>query len=107
MLISTEKVLAEVGQERERQQEKWGEQNHDIALWAAILGEEVGEVHKEIVEIKATALPSIIHADRETILGFNEALSKRRQHIQNYRAELIQVAVVAVQMVECLDRNSV
>lgn len=32
--------------ERNRQDAKWGEQNHDDFVWGAILGEEIGEVHQ-------------------------------------------------------------
>jgi hypothetical protein len=38
------RVLHEVFLERRRQEAKWGEQKHGPAGWAAILGEEVGEV---------------------------------------------------------------
>ena len=36
--------------ERERQDLKWGEQNHNSATWLAILIEEVGEIAKAILE---------------------------------------------------------
>ena len=68
----------EVLTERERQDEKWGEQNHDEFKWLAILGEEVGEVNKAALESKP----------------------------DEYRAELIQVAAVAMAMIECHDRQT-
>lgn len=38
-------VIADVGAERMRQQQKWGDQHHDDPIvWLAILAEEVGEV---------------------------------------------------------------
>lgn len=37
-------VNADVLAERVRQNEKWGEQRHDLGRWLAILTEEVGEV---------------------------------------------------------------
>lgn len=36
-------VIAEVLTERERQDAKWGEQNHEPVVWSAILSEECGE----------------------------------------------------------------
>ncbi|KAA1217237.1 hypothetical protein H2653_11085 [Vibrio cholerae] len=57
---------------------KWGaDRNLDPLFWNAILGEEVGEVSKAILE-----------------------------NDPNLRNELIQVAAVAMQWVECIDRNS-
>ncbi|WP_437918562.1 hypothetical protein [Sphingobacterium sp. LRF_L2] len=53
-------------------------------VWGTILGEEVGEVHKSLLE-----------DDMESPKG-----------ISNHRAELIQVATVAVAAIECLDRKS-
>lgn len=70
-------VLNEVETERWRQEGKWGEQNHDSPLYLTIMVEEVGEVAKAILE-------------------------HRRQEV---RAELVQVAAVAVAMIECIDRN--
>lgn len=77
-LDKTQEVLEEVFTERECQEAKWGEQNHDVGLWYAILGEEFGEVGEAICE-------------------YDEP---------NYREELIQVAAVAVAMVEAFDRGT-
>lgn len=78
------RALADIADERRRQNEKWGQQDHDPTGWVAILVEEVGEVAKE-----STAL--LPPADRFDIAA--------------YRAEMVQVAAVAVQAIECLDRN--
>lgn len=58
--------LVRVLQERDRQQKKWGEQNHNDGKWALILLEELGEFAKdclegqdsdqELVEVAAVAL---------------------------------------------------
>lgn len=82
-------VLNEVRTERFMQDGQWGEQNHDPFTYLAILGEEVGEANQAALHLR---FPS------EEGVGEPE----RRQH---YREELIQVAAVAVAMVECLDRN--
>ena len=44
-------ILAEIREERRRQDVKWGEQNHSPIEWCAILTEEVGEVSKEALEL--------------------------------------------------------
>lgn len=74
------RALRAVRLERERQLQLWGEQDHNPAVWLAILTEEVGEVAKEI-------------ADGTLAHPFNEAA---------YRTELIHVAAVAVAAVEAL-----
>lgn len=72
-------VLQEVISEMVSQDKKWSpDRNLDPLLWNAILGEEVGEVSKAILE--------------------NDA---------NLRQELIQVAAVAIQFIECIDRCEV
>lgn len=77
-------ILLEVQIEREKQDTKWGEQNHSPADWCMILGEEVGEVNKAALEAKFGG-----------------------KNLREYRKELIQVAAVAIAMVECFDRNDI
>lgn len=72
-----ENILKEVGQERERQEKKRGEQNHEPPKWFTILMEEVGEACKA-------------------------ELDKKEEW---YRFELIQVAAVAVAMIDSFDRK--
>lgn len=79
------KVLKEVLFERERQENKWGPQNHRPADWLMILGEEVGECNQAALEV---------HFDYKTGKTYNDL-----------REELVQVAAVAVAVVESLDRN--
>lgn len=75
-------IINEVLKERVNQDEKWGEQNHSPLEWLPILAEEFGEVAKEVCECYFS-----------------------NYNYDNYREELIQVAAVAIAMVECLDRN--
>lgn len=75
-------VLREVQQERDSQDKKWGVQNHDAFTWLSILGEEVGEAHQAALENR-----------------FGTASGAQ------YREELVQVAAVAVAMIECYDRH--
>lgn len=88
MNAHTRSVLAEVSCERLRQEVRWGEQNHPPIIWHAILGEEVGEATKEILE-------ALFSAD-DTV---------KRDRLMRARQELIQVAAVAVATVQSLDRN--
>jgi hypothetical protein len=81
MTTTTQAVLDEVFNERYRQVALWGEQDHEPSMWYAILGEEFGEVGKEIAEGRLDPFDG----DR-------------------YRTELIQVAAVAVAAVEAYDR---
>lgn len=43
-------ILRQVNEERERQDRLFGEQNHWDTVWSLILGEEYGELQKEILE---------------------------------------------------------
>lgn len=82
--MNTQEVLQEVAKERERQNTKWGVQRHNPLTWLAILGEEVGEVNKAVLE---------------NIFS--------RKGLEEYRQELIQVAAVAVAAVESLGDEAV
>ena len=72
----TDEALRKISKERDRQDDKWGVQDHDDEYWLAILGEEFGEVSKAIVE---------------------------RKHV--LKKELIHVAAVAIAWWECINRN--
>lgn len=80
-------IFEEIKKERLAQDAKWGEQNHKPIEWVAILTEEVGEVSKEALESH-----------------FKQYYRDVNQ-LANYRKELIQVAAVAISMIQCLDRN--
>lgn len=75
-------ALVDVLDERRRQDEKWGEQNHDPFAYLTVLGEEYGELCQ-----------CALHAR----FGGPAA-----EHI---REEAVQVAAVALAIVECLDRG--
>ena len=85
--IVDERAMLDVLAERERQDAKWGEQNHDPFTWLAILGEEYGECCKEALEMK--------FANVEDPSGY----------LANFRSELVQTAAVALAIIECLDRG--
>jgi NTP pyrophosphatase (non-canonical NTP hydrolase) len=72
-------ALQDVATERLLQDEKWGDQSgHPDLFWNAILGEEVGEVHRAL-------------------------LKQDGERSGDLRHELVQVAAVAVAWVEALD----
>ncbi|MDO6384470.1 MazG-like family protein [Leptospira santarosai] len=81
-----ELIFKEIVDEREKQDLKFGPQNHHPVEWCMILGEEFGEVQK-------AALESYFRYD-----GKNHDYAE-------YRKELIQVAAVAISMIESYDRN--
>lgn len=68
--------------ERSRQNDKWGEQNHDAFTWLAILSEEVGELAQAALHDQFGG-----------------------SHAGTLETELVQVAAVAVQWLECLRRQ--
>ena len=76
-------IFGDVAKELQRQIDKWGIQHHDPLVWNAILGEEVGEVSKAILETW--------FQDRPGDGG------------EEYRKELIQVAAVAISAIRALD----
>lgn len=79
------KALEDVIEERVLQDRKWGEQNHDIFLYLAILGEEYGETCQAALEAR-----------------FSKNREKALEHL---REEAVQTAAVALAIVECLDRK--
>lgn len=82
----TDLTLQAIRAEGFSQDRKWGEQNHDPAVWIAILTEEVGELAQAVL------------ADR-----FNPA--DHDSHHDSMEIEAIQVAAVAAQFVEFLSRR--
>jgi NTP pyrophosphatase (non-canonical NTP hydrolase) len=70
--------------ERKSQDDKWGEQDHDLATWCLILGEEVGEVNQAVLENR---------------------FDSPKYSIDDVKLELIQVAAVAVSMLESINRQ--
>jgi len=75
-------VVADILDERDCQNQKWGEQNHDPITWVGILVEEVGEFAKAALHLR---------------FGGPEAEELRR--------EAIHCAAVSLAIVECLDRG--
>jgi len=85
------KIIKEIIYERIRQYELWGEQDHTPLSWLPILAEEFGEVSEAICEIETANVKNV--------------LRRKKKWFKNYRKELIEVAAVAVAMIESFDRN--
>lgn len=83
-------AIDDVISERARQDEKWGQQNHDPTVYMTILTEEIGESAKAAIEWWAAKEHSDITA---------------AHWLDELRGELVQAAAVAVAMIECLDRD--
>jgi NTP pyrophosphatase (non-canonical NTP hydrolase) len=78
-------ALKSVLAERERQNKKWGVQNHDLPTWHAIVSEELGEAAEAVLKRKHDA-------------------DEGEKHIGHVRDEFVQVAATALQVVEYIDR---
>jgi hypothetical protein len=82
-------ALALIEKERERQDAKWGEQNHAPQYWVGILGEEYGEYCQAV---------------NETVFD-NGKIERLKGGTDNMITELTHVAAVAVSAIECLLRE--
>ena len=81
-----DKIFKKIVNERNRQNIKWGfPQHNSLTMWGVILGEEVGEVMKEICDITNGSATDI----------------------ENLKTELIQVASVCVNFLEHLEAKEV
>lgn len=74
------KAIDSILEERQRQNQRWGVQNHNMVIWSAILAEECGEFSE---------------AALHTMFG-----GKCKGNLRN---ELVQVAAVALQILEHID----
>lgn len=100
---ATEAVLEEVFDERERQHEKWGEQNHPDGTGTDPEGDaEMAEFAKQVCK-QAAADGTVTYrhiAEEEFLEAFAESDPAK------LRAELVQVAAVVVQWIETIDRRA-
>ncbi|HET6916637.1 MAG TPA: hypothetical protein VFH56_11160 [Acidimicrobiales bacterium] len=102
-------ILAEVDEERVRQNAKWGEQNHPDGTgpdwrWVAIFRQPFAQC----AEIAKLQVDYDAKRGQSTYMGilaeeFFEALAE--DDPANLRAELVQVAAVAVAWIEAIDRR--
>ena len=85
---SRAKAMSDIASERIRQNRKWGVQYHNLPEWIAILTEEVGEASKEAVDYH-----------------FSNLNQSDKEILDRFRKELVQVAAVAVQVIEHIDEG--
>ena len=92
-----QEILTEIKEERDSQNKKWGEQNRSLPVWMAILMEEVGEASKEAVDWYCK--------NDESEYSRGDFAYQQMMRLKRFREEMIQVAAVAVQIIENLDRD--
>ena len=81
--VKLTQAMTDVLAERQRQDAKWGQQNHDPFTYITVLGEEFGELCQAALHRR-----------------FGGAASS------GLRDEAVQTAAVALAIVECLDRGT-
>jgi len=85
--MTTDRINNDIVAELQRQDAKWGEQNHAPSVWLAVISEELGEAS-------------------EAFLQWNfGGLSK--EQFAHFRDELVHVAAVSIAAIESLDRQAV
>jgi hypothetical protein len=112
--IATAKVMYEIMDERIRQDEKWGEQNHDLSqsAWDRHTFSAAADWWKHINSERAKGRTGVgagrsggsLTWDGILLEEVFEALAEK--DLSGAREELIQVAAVAVAMVEYIDRTA-
>lgn len=95
------KVLEEVAQERRNQEAKWGQQNHPDGTGNYLRYTLHANNQRMIVETRAQN-DSLAYSD---ILLEEVAEAVECTDADKLRAELVQVAAVAVAWIECIDRR--
>ena len=96
-----DRIFMQIAQERVRQNLKWGEQNHANGTGShtdQILASQKKAACDRAADLEALTWLHIL--DEEVAEVFAEA------DPQKLRAELVQVAAVCVQWIECLDRKA-
>jgi NTP pyrophosphatase (non-canonical NTP hydrolase) len=88
-MIGSRSIIA-IQEECLRQDQKWGEQNHEPEIWLAILTEEVGELAQAMLADRFAATEPGMHDS----------------HHESMETEAIQIAAVAAQFVEFLRRRA-
>lgn len=89
----TIKGLAKVLAERERQDIKWGEQNHSLSCWVSILGEEFGELCQAVNETE------LDNANKRELGGIDNVMTEA-SHVAAVACEIIERCIKIKEM-EC------
>ena len=99
-----EVALQDVGDERERQEERWGQQNHESSYSASNRLRYRGEAQRWREINDARIKEGRLTWDGILLEEVFEALAEGDDALR--RAELIQVAAVAVAEIEAIDRRN-
>lgn len=92
-------AIIDVAKERVRQDDKWGEQNHNLHFYSDIHLEELGEFAKESIELTV-----MINQIKNGMMP-HVAADVAEKYIM-MRNEAVQMAATALAIVECIDRES-
>jgi hypothetical protein len=106
--MSRERVLDDIRDERTRQDEKWGEQNHRNGTgdwgWPVTIGDARAQADAARESCKRDAHDGMTSWRGILLEEVAEAFAESDP--QALRAELVQVAAVAAQWIECIDRRT-
>ena len=81
-------LFEDITDEMERQDKKWGKQEHQMSIWMTILTEEHGEIAKAICDLYNSP-------NRE----------EKKKHFQQVKLELVQTIAVGMQWLNYLKEN--
>lgn len=98
-------ILEEIKEERARQDDRWGEQNHPITTlnpdYARVVSNELRVMCDQDFANGSGDWLGILNEE------VYEAVAEAAEgNMDKCRVELIQVAAVVVAMIECIDRNN-
>lgn len=118
-MAKTDEVLAEVRAERERQDAKWGEQNHptiaegpdgEVPFWVHMDLHTADAARSDCQRRHAKGRGSYFDILREEVCEAHDAAIEAAERGDGdesaTRAELIQVVAVGVAMIEAIDRRA-
>jgi hypothetical protein len=97
------KIFEEITAERRRQNEKWGEQNHSMNGINGLNGEFERALQRALEQCRKRCETKLISWYDILMEEVCEAFLEREHEKQ--REEMVQVAAVAVQIIEYLDRQ--
>lgn len=83
-MTNRDQIFTDISAERDSQDAKWGNQFHSMPVWSAILTEECGEAAEGALRVE-------FHGEED--------------HLAHLREELVQVAAVAVHIIEKIDND--
>lgn len=105
---ATAEVLYEIARERSRQDAKWGEQNHPDGTGPAVrwITADTADYVADTARVECQRMASVGRVTWRHILVEEIAEALAEDDPDKLREELIQVAAVAVNWVESIDRRA-